>query len=402
MVTTRKQDALQAESKEAAAAPDNLSKHSAPENSNLKPTSPTPEDETQLDGEEATEDQNADDDSEPPRKKVKIETPEEEIARKDADSPREPGTTERGHIYFFFRPRVETDAPSSLDDVKNLSMLLVPRPPKFSAEDDTQQSGDNSDEMELLTQGADAVPAAEPLDMSGKHYRLITVGKKTLPDPDSRRGGRKENFWATVTAVGDDLDALENRMGEQTYNTKTRGTRHDPPARLVARGCYAIVNNDAQKLSQETTYLGYSLSHPAPDDFGPVQIALGIYRTGAFVLQVKNPEASGALSTKDVVYPPAIMDGVFGKGTRGREPTGLRFAPCAKPQMLDYVGVELLLVAVRGGETGLEESLGEGRGEALTEAAEMDEVLSVEEIFRELWGGDEGQILPEVLNGEWI
>jgi hypothetical protein len=54
MVTTRKQDALQAESKEAAAAPDNLSKHSAPENSNLKPTSPTPEDETQLDGEEAS------------------------------------------------------------------------------------------------------------------------------------------------------------------------------------------------------------------------------------------------------------------------------------------------------------------------------------------------------------
>ncbi|KAJ7770353.1 hypothetical protein B0H14DRAFT_3116656 [Mycena olivaceomarginata] len=318
MVTTRKQDALQAESKE-----------------------PHSEDETQLDGEEATEDQNADDDSEPPRKKVKIETPEEEIVRKDADSPREPGTTERGHIYFFFRPRVETDAPS---------MLLVPRPPKFSAEDDTQKSDDNSDEMELLTQGADAVPAAEPLDMSGKHYRLIT------------------NFWATVTAVGDDLDALENRMGEQTYNTKTRGTRHDPPAH----------------------------------DFGPVQIALGIYRTGAFVLQVKNPEASGALSTKDVVYPPAIMDGVFGKGTRGREPTGLRFAPCAKPQMLDYVGVELLLVAVRGGETGLEESLGEGRGEALTEAAEMDEVLSVEEIFRELWGGDEGQILPEVLNGEWI
>jgi hypothetical protein len=133
-----------------------------------------------------------------------------------------PGTTERGHIYFFFRSRVETDAPSSLDDVKNLSMLLVPRPPKFSAEDDTQQSRDNSDEMELLTQGADAVPAAELLDTSGKHYRLITVGK-TLPDPDSRRGGRKEDFWATVTAVGDDLDALENRMGEQTYNTKTRG-----------------------------------------------------------------------------------------------------------------------------------------------------------------------------------
>ncbi|KAF8182734.1 hypothetical protein K438DRAFT_1908030 [Mycena galopus ATCC 62051] len=396
MVTTRKQEALQAEEKEAANAPDNLTKLPAPENSSLKPLSPTSEEVAQ------DEENEGSDDPEPPKKKVKIETPQEEIARKDADSPREPGTTERGHIYFFFRPRVETDAPSSIDDVKNLHMLLIPRPPKFSAEDDTSHLKKDSDEMELLAAGADAVPSAEPLDASGKHYRLITVGKKTLPDPDSRRGGRKESFWATVTAVGDDLDALESGLGEHTYDTKTRGTRHDPPARLVARGCYAIVNNDAQKPSQESTYLGYSLSHPAPSDFGPVHDALGILRAGAFVLQVKNPEASGALSTKGVVYPPAIMDGVFGKGTRGREPTGLRFAPCAKPQMLDYKGVELLLVAVRGGESGLEESLGEGRGEALTEAGEMDDVLSVHDIFRELWGGDESQMLPEALNGEWI
>ncbi|KAJ7252360.1 hypothetical protein B0H12DRAFT_1202606 [Mycena haematopus] len=383
MVTTRKQEALQAEEKEAANSPDNLTTHSAPKNSNLKPISPTPSN-----GD--IDDPNSDE-SEPPRKKVKVETPEEEIARKDASSPREPGTTERGHVYFFFRPRVETDSPSSIDDVKNLHMLLVPRPPKFSVEDDTDDSpAEDSDEMKVLEEGADA------------HYRLITIGKKTLPDPDSRRGGRKESFWATVTAVGDDLDALEKGLGEHTYDTKTRGTRHDPPARLVARGCYAIVNNDAQKPSQETTYLGYSISHPAADAFGPAQTALGIHHAGAFVLQVKNPEASGGLSNKRVVYPPAIMDGVFGKGTRGRDPTGLRFAPCTKPQMLDYTGVELLLVAVRGGESGLEETLGDGRGEALTEAGEMDEVLSVHEIFRELWGGDEDQMLPEALDGEWI
>ncbi|KAF7362550.1 hypothetical protein MVEN_00603200 [Mycena venus] len=375
MVTTRRQEAQQ----EAADAPDNLTKRPAPENSALKPTSPIPEsDDAEVDGKESPDGRKSDD-PEPPTKKVKLETPEEEIARKDANSPREPGTTERGHIYFFFRPRVETDEPTSIDDVKNLHMLLVPRPPKFSAADDTQSAANTKEdsEMELLTQGS-------------------------RRNPDSRRGGRKESFWATVMTVGDDLDTLEKGMGEKTYETKTRGTRHDPPARLVARGCYAIVNNDAQRPSQETTYLGYSLSHPAPSDFGPVQTALGIHRAGAFVLQVKNPEASGGLSTKKVVYPSAIMEGVFGKGTRGREVSGLRFAPCSKPQMLDCAGVELLLVAVRGGESGLEESLGEGRGEALTEAGEMDEVLSVSEIFRELWGGDEGQILPEALNGEWI
>ncbi|KAJ6593069.1 hypothetical protein B0H19DRAFT_1089041 [Mycena capillaripes] len=391
MVTTRKQEALQAESKDAAEAPDNLTKRPAPENSNLKPI------DSDVNGEEAAED------LEPPTKKVKIETPEEETARKDQESAGETGTTERGHIYFFFRPRVETDEPSSVDDVKNLHMLLVPRPPKFSVAEAPASNNADSKEMEILAEGADAVPAAALQDTSKKHYRLITIGKKTLPDPEARRGGRrKESFWATVTGVGDDLDTLENGMGEKTYETKTRGTRHDPPARLVARGCYALVNNEAQKPSQETTYLGYSLSHPAPSDFGPVQTALGIQHAAAFVLQVKNPQASDTLNTKDVAYPAAIMEAVFGKGSRGRDPAGLRFAPCSKPGMLDYTGLELLLIAVRGGESGLEESLGEGRGEALTEAGEMDEVLSLEEIFRELWGGDEGETLPEVLNGEWI
>ncbi|KAJ7744609.1 hypothetical protein B0H16DRAFT_1559596 [Mycena metata] len=385
VATTRKR----AEQEEAAESPDNLTKRPAPGDSSLKPTSPAPEEE--LEGE----------DSEPPTKKVKIETPEEEDERKEEENGRQSGTIERGHIYFFFRPRVETDEPSDLDDVKNLHMLLVPEPPKFSVADDAPTSTDDSEkDMEMLAQGADAVPAAAELDESRKHYRLITLGKKTLPNADSRRGGRKETFWATVTAVGDDLDVLEEGMGEKTYETKTRGTRHDPPTRLAARGCYALVNNEAPKVSQETTYLGYSLSHPAPSAFGPVQAALGITRAAAFVLQAKNPQASGGLTNKDVHYPETIMDNVFGKGTRGRDPTGLRFAPCSKPQMLDYVGVELLLIAVRGGESGLEESLGEGRGEALTEAGELDEVLSVQEIFRELWG-EQGEI-PEALSGEWI
>ncbi|KAJ7496530.1 hypothetical protein FB451DRAFT_1074549 [Mycena latifolia] len=394
MVTTRKQEIVQAEEKEAAEAPDNLTNRAAPENSCLRPTSPVPESDNS-------------EDPEPPTKKVKIETPEEEEAHKVEDGARDVGTTERGHVYFFFRPRVQIDDPSSIDDVKTLHMLLVPRPPKFSAADDTAVSlHDDSKDMEMLQEGADAVPAAAPLDTAEKHYRLITIGKKTLPDPDSRRGGRKESFWATVTAVGDDLDALEKGLGEKVYETKTRGTRHDPPARLAARGCYALVNNDAEKQSQETTYLGYSLSHPAASDFGPVQTALGIQRAAAFILQVKNPQApasdSGASTTKHVVYPPAIMKGVFGQGSRGRDPTGLRFAPCVRPEMLDYKGVEVLLVAIRGGEEGLEQSLGDGRGKALAEAGDADEVLTVNEIFRELWGGDEQDELPEALNGEWI
>lgn len=57
------------------------------------------------------------------------------------------------------------------------------------------------------------------------------------------------------------------------------------------------------------------------------------------------------------------MKNVFGMGTRGREAYGLRFASCDTVELLNYEGVELLMIASRTGEEGLEQSLGEGRGE---------------------------------------
>lgn len=58
------------------------------------------------------------------------------------------------------------------------------------------------------------------------------------------------------------------------------------------------------------------------------------------------------------------MKEVFGKGgSKGREEYGLRFASCETMELLDYEGAQLLLIASRSGTEGLEESLGEGRGE---------------------------------------
>jgi hypothetical protein len=41
----------------------------------------------------------------------------------------------------------------------------------------------------------------------------------------------------------------------------------------------------------------------------------------------------------------------------------LKFVACWTPELLDYEGAEILLIAARDGEQGLEKSLGEGRGE---------------------------------------
>lgn len=138
------------------------------------------------------------------------------------------GVVERGHIYFFYRPKVQLKEVHSVDEVKNLHMLLVPGPPSFSdGVDDTKDSDEgNEDEMNLISEGADAVPAKESQNKAKKSFRLITIGKKQLPDPTSH--GRNKVFWATVTNVGDDLHALDRGLGEKAYETKTRGKRLKP------------------------------------------------------------------------------------------------------------------------------------------------------------------------------
>lgn len=135
------------------------------------------------------------------------------------------GTIERGHIYFFYRPKVELDEAHSVDDIQRFHMLLVPRPPGFSVHTgDTDKTGEG---MELLSEGADAVPAPETTDEVRKAFRLIPIGKKSLPDPNAggggQGGGRKQIFWANINTVGSDLKRLEDGLGEKTYETKTKG-----------------------------------------------------------------------------------------------------------------------------------------------------------------------------------
>ncbi|KAF8957285.1 hypothetical protein BDZ97DRAFT_1670316 [Flammula alnicola] len=354
----------------------------------------------------------------PPSKRSKIDT----VTTHGKESVYKAGTIERGHIYFFYRPRVELEEAESIEDIKNFYMLLVPRPPEFSVFQSSAQIGtekpdptkSEESEMKVLARGADAIPAPDIGHSKKKHYRLITVGKKKLPDPESPgRGGsrRKEMFWASVTAVGDDLDSLEKGLGEKMYETKTRGTRHQEPARLVARGGYAIVNSEAEVPSERESHLGYHISHPGPKEMGDVQSSLGIYSASSFILQVKNPLAPATgpqqVHSKSADYPDWIMQGVFGVGegsaehSRGRESYGLRFASCETPELLDYEGAQLLLIAAREGEEGLEKSLGEGRGAALAELEEKEAKESVKQVFDEL-GMDLDEFPVESLEGSWI
>lgn len=146
------------------------------------------------------------------------------------------------------------------------------------------------------------------------------------------------------------------------------------------------MNTDARIPSQRETHLGYNVSHPAPSELSDVQTAFGIYSASSFVVQVKNPKAPNtnpAMShTKEPDYPDWIMKDVFGAGPggRGRASYGLRFASVETPELLDYQGAQLLLIAARDGQQGLETSLGEGRGEG-SHPSDFDLQILLPELF---------------------
>jgi len=99
-------------------------------------------------------------------------------------------------------------------------------------------------------------------------------------------------------------------------------------------------------------------------------MALGIQTATAFV---KNPLARTTSNPsvnhkpeKRAKYPEDVMREVFGMGdSKGREDYGLRFPSIETVGLLDYEGAELLLIASRAGEAGLEDKLGVRRGQGI-------------------------------------
>ncbi|RSH94616.1 hypothetical protein EHS25_004420 [Saitozyma podzolica] len=276
------------------------------------------------------------------------------------------GTLERGHIYFLYRPKIDADEVESIDDISKFHILLLPK------------SKDK-----------------------GYSHRIIEVGKKKLPDP----GAKHQVIWGLVGGVGDDRSKLKEASGAYSYETKTRGTRHQPAARPAARGHYILHSphdttaDDPSRDRQRDfrVYLAYALTTPAGDDFGSVQREFGIAHEDAIGLQVKdpdvestnNPRAAGIPRDRRAQYP-ASLQSLF---------SGRRWIPSNPPSFLDYPGTELLLISH---PHDLSEAFGPDGDKVekqLEGEAARDEVGKSEAV-KEL-GMSERDTEIEALEGEW-
>ncbi|KIJ54371.1 hypothetical protein M422DRAFT_775501 [Sphaerobolus stellatus SS14] len=319
---------------------------------------------------------------------VHLRTPTDEKFQKQF------GILERGHIYFFYRPKVGKEDVEDVDDIANFSFLLVPRPPK-------EDSKDEYDSKDPKVRGGSAAPEPAPQTEPNEFFRYIVMGKKHFPKTESKH----EVFWASVVDVGEDVTKLDEGLSEQVYQTKTRGERHKGAARVAGRGVYAIVTptNMTLPLSRlNRTYLTYILTHPAEPT--SLQASLGIESQSSFLIQVKNPEQSsrpgvGLRSDKRAKYSEEAKEEAFG-GVGGKGVEAKKFSAANPVTLMDYQGAELLII---GDKKNVDDILGEeGSNKEMERAAIEDtESLDAAHVMKELVL-DAKKFPPDALRGDWV
>jgi hypothetical protein len=214
------------------------------------------------------EEDEADEQPKTPQKKARTGSKSEDKSQSKSGSTKSSSSSsilEKGIIYFFIRGRVNIEDPSSVDEIQRTYIVLRPA----SSPDD-----------------------AKPQPTSS-HCRVLAVPKKVFP-----KTGR-ERWISFVEKAGVSLDDLKEKfLSGSEYQTKTRGTQHQPPAKPEGEGVYAITSTGRE------SHLCYILTRP--EDLGEMQKKLGLKDKGSFIISTRNPE-----------YPPP--------GGAGRLPEGPDF-----------------------------------------------------------------------------
>jgi hypothetical protein len=133
-----------------------------------------------------------------------------------------PRDLEKGVIYFFFRPRLETENVSSLNDVQISYLLLHPTKSDVS-------SVQNNLRMIQIPEIA--------LSVTGTHQRLL----------------------AFLISKDESVNNSKNDIEESKVSNATREGRFQPDARLVAEKVYVIYGDQHGRR----THFAYLLTLPS-------------------------------------------------------------------------------------------------------------------------------------------
>jgi hypothetical protein len=251
---------------------------------------------------------------------------------------------EQGDIFFFYRPKVDTEEVEHIKDVQRFYMITSPE------------------------------------KRNKNIYRLFLIGQKQLPEIVEGRSTSKERNWALNVLITSNSEDIRRELLPAEYTTETRGKRRIAAAVPVGEGKYCIVKHDNH------TELAYILELPKIP--GPTQREFEIKKEASYIISVKNPDVTipgyAAFSTEDKKpnYPKYLRERF---GDR-------RWIDVEDPDLLNYENTQVLLIGAR--KKDVEEELG-------IEINEQRETDKSADMFKELKIRKEQVPLKPLLEGKF-
>lgn len=148
----------------------------------------------------------------------------------------ESGVIEHGDIFFFYRPKVDTEEVKDIEDVQRFYMVTSP-------EEGGRKGYNNNNNKDI--------------------YRLFLVGQKQLPEIVEGKSTSKERNWALNSLTTSNAEDIHKELMPAEYTTETKGKRRIAAATPAGEGKYSIVKHAGH------TELAYLLE--LPEIPGPTQ-----------------------------------------------------------------------------------------------------------------------------------
>lgn len=246
---------------------------------------------------------------------------------------------EQGDIFFFYRPKVDTEEVEDLGDVQRFYMITAP-------DDNTK-------------------------------YRLFLIGQKQLPEIVEGKSTSEEKNWALNILTTSNPKDIQKELMPAEYTTQTRGKRRLAAAVPAGEGKYVIVKHDNH------TELAYVLE--LPETPGPTQREFEIKKEASYIISVKNPDVKVpgfVASEKNPEYPNTLKEKFVDK----------RWINVEEPDFLNYENTQLLLIGAR--KKNVEEELG-------IDIDEEKETERSADLFKELKVRKEQIPLKPLLKGKF-
>jgi hypothetical protein len=229
------------------------------------------------------------------------------MAQKDNNSrssvtPTQSTILEQGDIFFFYRPKVRSENVESIEDIRRFFVVLAPE--------------------------------------SKNLYRLLVIGKKSLPEIRESEARRSERYWARVGGIFDDPTQLTNELLSKEF-------REGDMARPVGEGKYAIVDHNNH------TELAFVLE--LPKELGEAQKELGIEKEASYIITVINPKIpKREESLPSTEHAPKYPESVLNDFSNDEN-----FVPLSRNlKFIDYQNAQIILIGAREGKDTLTQELG--------------------------------------------